>query len=211
MGAVVPTYNLDEVKEPLKFTGPGAGGHLPGQDQEVERQAIKDLNRRRHAADKEIVVVHRSDGSGTTYIWVQIPTSAKISPEWKRASASPRSDGLAGRQGANGNEGVAGRVKAAPGRIGYIELIYALQNKVSTARSKTRRGRRSRPPPNVTAAAEGFLAAKQHSRRPAITICDAPGEVPTRFLRHHLGCTLRQPEGRADKEAAGLHELLIVY
>ena len=79
--------------------------------------------------DKDIGVVHRSDGSGTTYIWVDY--LAKVSPEWKKKVGVATSVNWPAGEGDKGNEGVAGHVKAHRGAIGYVELIYALQNDIN--------------------------------------------------------------------------------
>ena len=81
MGAVVPAYNLKDVKEPLKFCGPVLADIFLGKIKKWNDKAIKELNPDVELPDKDIVVVHRSDGSGTTYIWVDY--LAKVSPEWK--------------------------------------------------------------------------------------------------------------------------------
>jgi phosphate transport system substrate-binding protein len=78
--------------------------------------------------DQEIVVVHRSDGSGTTYIWTDY--LSKISPEWKQKVGTNTSVNWPTGLGGKGNEGVAGQIKQTPGALGYVELIYAIQNKM---------------------------------------------------------------------------------
>ena len=128
MGAVVPAYNLEEVKETLRFSGPLLADIFLGNVKKWNDKAIKELNPKvaDQLPDKEIVVVHRSDGSGTTYVWVDY--LAKVSPEWsKKVGVGTSVDWPAGI-GQKGNEGVAGQVKRSPGAIGYVELIYALQN-----------------------------------------------------------------------------------
>ena len=81
LGAVVPTYNLSEVKEPLRFTGPVLADIYLGKIRRWNDKALRDLNPNAPLPDKEIIVVHRSDGSGPTYIWVDY--FAKVSPEWR--------------------------------------------------------------------------------------------------------------------------------
>ena len=125
LGAVVPVYNLAEVEGPLRFSGPLLADIYLGKVKKWNDQRLKDLNPKAGAQlpDKEITVVHRSDGSGTTYIWVDY--LAKVSPEWKDkvgvGTEVPWPTGVA----EPGNDGVAKRVKEAVGSIGYVELSYA--------------------------------------------------------------------------------------
>ena len=114
MGAVVPAYNLEEVKEPLVFSGPVLADIFLGKIKKWDDKALQDLNPDAKLPSKDIGVVHRSDGSGTTYIWVDY--LSKVSPEWKKKVGVATSVDWPAGEGAKGNEGVAGRVKAAPGR-----------------------------------------------------------------------------------------------
>jgi phosphate ABC transporter phosphate-binding protein len=138
MGAVVPAYNVTGVMKPLKFTGPVLariylGKDYPGKEEDRilkwNHPDLKKLNPGVDLPDQEIVVVHRSDGSGTTYIWVDY--LSKVSSAWKDKVGVGTSVNWPTGVGQKGNEGVAGQVKRSPGSIGYIELIYALQNKIA--------------------------------------------------------------------------------
>jgi phosphate transport system substrate-binding protein len=101
--------------------------------------------------DKEIVVVHRSDGSGTTFIFTDY--LSKVSAEWKQKAGNNTSVNWPTGIGGKGNEGVSGQVKQTPGAIGYVELIYALQNKMSVAEIKNAAGQYVKPTiESVTAA-----------------------------------------------------------
>ena len=93
--------------------------------------------------DQEIVVVHRSDGSGTTYIWTDY--LSKISPEWKTKVGTNTSVNWPTGIGGKGNEGVAGQIKQTPGATGYVELIYAVQNKMPYAEVKNSSGKFVKP------------------------------------------------------------------
>src|SRR5439155_10985246 len=109
------------VKEQLKFSGPVLADIFLGKTTMWNDKALADLNPGVDLPDKEIAVVHRSDGSGTTYIWVDY--LAKVSPQWKKKVGVGTSVEWPCGEGGKGNEGVAGRVKAAAGSIGYVELI----------------------------------------------------------------------------------------
>src|SRR5579862_6729322 len=124
MGAVVPAYNLEEIKEPIIFSGTVLADIYLGKIKKWNDKALADLNPGVKLPDKEIGVVYRSEGSGTTYVWVDY--LAKVSSEWKDKVGVATSVKWPIGEGAKGNEGVAGRVKGNPGSIGYIELTYAL-------------------------------------------------------------------------------------
>jgi len=128
LGAVVPVYNITGVDAELKFTGPVLADIFLGKVTKWNDPAIAKLNPGVKLPGTEITIVHRSDGSGTTYIFADY--LGKVSPEWKKTVGIATSLNWPGGVGAKGNEGVAGLVKQTPGAIGYVELIYALQNKI---------------------------------------------------------------------------------
>jgi phosphate transport system substrate-binding protein len=128
LGAVVPVYNLPGVDAELKFTGPLIADIFMGKVSKWNDAAITKLNPGVKLPGSDITVVHRSDGSGTTYIFVDY--LGKVSPEWKKTVGVATSVNWPTGVGGKGNEGVAGLVKQTPGSIGYVELIYALQNKI---------------------------------------------------------------------------------
>jgi phosphate transport system substrate-binding protein len=128
LGADVPAYNIPGVDAELKFTGPLLADIFLGKVTKWNDPAIATLNPGVKLPTTEIVVCHRSDGSGTTYIWVDY--LSKVSPEWKKQVGVATSVNWPVGVGGKGNEGVAGLVKQTPGAIGYVELIYALQNKI---------------------------------------------------------------------------------
>ena len=128
LGAVVPVYNIAGVDAELKFTGALLADIFMARVTKWNDPAIATLNPGVKLPGSEITIVHRSDGSGTTYIFADY--LGKVSPEWKKTVGIATSLNWPGGVGAKGNEGVAGLVKQTPGAIGYVELIYALQNKI---------------------------------------------------------------------------------
>jgi phosphate transport system substrate-binding protein len=128
LGAVVPVYNIPGVDAELKFTGPLLADIFMGKVSKWNDAAIAKLNPGVSLPGSDITVVHRSDGSGTTYIFADY--LGKVSPDWKKTVGIATSVNWPTGVGGKGNEGVAGLVKQTPGAIGYVELIYALQNKI---------------------------------------------------------------------------------
>jgi phosphate transport system substrate-binding protein len=173
LGAVVPTYNLEGVTEPLMFTGALLADIYLGNVKKWNDLAIRALNPAAALPDKEIVVVHRSDGSGTTYIWVDY--LAKVSKQWAKDIGVGTSVNWPVGIGQKGNEGVAGQVRRSAGSIGYVELEYALQNKMSVGHVRNREGVFVKPTlETVTAAANASLKTIPEDLRYSIT--DAPGQ-----------------------------------
>ena len=129
LGAVVPTYNIAGVSGELNFTQKSLAGIYLGTITKWNDPEIAKANSGVKLPDAEIVVIHRSDGSGTSYIWTDF--LAKVSEDWKKKVGNAATSvnwpvGLGGK----GNEGVTGLVKQTPNAIGYIELIYAVQNNI---------------------------------------------------------------------------------
>ncbi len=171
MGAVVPVYNLD-VKKPLRFSGPVLADIFLGKIKKWNDPALKALNPGVKLPGEDIVVVHRADGSGTTYIWVDY--LAKVSGEWKDKVGVATSVSWPVGLGGKGNEGVAGQVKRTPGSIGYVELVYALQNKITFGAVKNQAGAFIKGSvASVSAAGAGAAANIPADLRVSIT--DAPG------------------------------------
>jgi phosphate transport system substrate-binding protein len=129
LGAVVPVYHLPGVSAELKFSGAVLADIFLGKLTKWNDPAIAKLNAGVTLPATDITVAHRADGSGTTYIWVDY--LAKLSPEWKSKVGVATSVNWPTGVGGRGNEGVSGLVKQTPGAIGYVELIYALQNKIA--------------------------------------------------------------------------------
>jgi phosphate transport system substrate-binding protein len=128
LGAVVPVYNIPGADAELKFSGPLLADIFMGKVSKWNDAAIAKLNPGVSLPGSDITVVHRSDGSGTTYIFADY--LGKVSPDWKKTVGIATSVNWPTGVGGKGNEGVAGLVKQTPGAIGYVELIYALQNKI---------------------------------------------------------------------------------
>jgi len=128
LGADVPAYNIPGVTGEVKFTSEALAGIFLGKISKWNDKAITSANPDVNFPDKDIIVVHRSDGSGTTFIWTDY--LSKVSPEWKAQVGADTSVKWPVGLGQKGNEGVSGTIKQMSGSIGYVELIYAIQNKI---------------------------------------------------------------------------------
>ncbi len=173
LGADVPVYNIPNVKTALKFSGALLADIFLGKVTKWNDPAIARLNPGVGLPATDITVVHRSDGSGTTYIWVDF--LSKVSPEWKSKVGVATSVKWPTGVGGKGNEGVAGLVSQLPGAIGYVELIYALQNKMSYGSVQNMAGE------FVTASVQSVTAAAAAAagQMPAdfrVSITNAPGK-----------------------------------
>jgi phosphate transport system substrate-binding protein len=138
MGADVPSYNVPGVPGELNFTPEALAGIFLGKITKWNDPAIASANSGVKLPGDDIVVVHRSDGSGTTYIWTDY--LSKVSPEWDKNVGKATSVKWPVGLGGKGNEGVAGLIQQTPDSIGYIELIYAVQNKIAYGRVKNAAG-----------------------------------------------------------------------
>lgn len=173
LGAVVPAYNVQEVTEPLRFTGSVLAAIYLGKVKKWNDPALKRLNPQAPLPDRDIVVVHRSDGSGTTYIWVDF--LAKVNPEWKEKVGVGTSVNWPCGTGQKGNEAVARQVKQSPGSIGYVELEYALETDMQYGSVQNRDGMFVRASLQaVTAAANAALAEIPDDLRYSLT--NEPGK-----------------------------------
>lgn len=171
LGAVVPAYNIPGVKEELKFTPEALAGIYLGKITSWNDNAIQSVNKDVKLPNTPIVVVHRSDGSGTTYVWTDY--LSKVSPDWKGGPGKGTSIKWPVGLGAKGNEGVAGQIRQVEGAIGYIELIYALQNKIPYGSVKNSSGN------FVKASLESVTSAAQGAKIPndyRVSITNAPGK-----------------------------------
>jgi phosphate transport system substrate-binding protein len=174
LGADVPVYNIPGVTTPLKFSGPLLADIFLGKITRWNDPAIAKLNGGVSLPATDITIVHRSDGSGTTYIWVDY--LAKASAEWKQKVGVNTSVKWPVGVGGKGNEGVAGLVKQTPGSLGYVELIYALQNRISYGSVQNMAGKFvTASTESVTAAAAG--AARQMPPDFRVSITNAPGDA----------------------------------
>ncbi len=174
LGAVVPTYNVPGVTQELKFTSEALVGIFLGKITRWNDPAIASANPGVNLPANDIVVVHRSDGSGTTYIWTDY--LSKVSEEWKNRVGKGTSVRWPVGLGGKGNEGVAGLVKQTPNSIGYVELIYAIQNKLSYGWVRNSAGSFVKADlASVSAAAAG--AAKSMPDDFRVSITNAPGKT----------------------------------
>jgi phosphate transport system substrate-binding protein len=173
LGAVVPTYNIPGVSAELNFTPDALAGIFLGKITKWNDPAIAGANKGVNLPADDIVVVHRSDGSGTSYIWTDY--LAKVSEEWKSKVNKGASVNWPVGLGGKGNEGVAGLVKQTPDSLGYVELIYAIQNKMPYGKVRNSSGTFIKADlAGVTAAAAGGANTMPEDFRVSIT--DAPGK-----------------------------------
>ena len=138
LGGVVPTYNIAGVTQDLKFTGETLSGIFLGAITKWNDPRLVKDNPGVKLPNADIQVVHRSDGSGTTFVWTDY--LSKVSPDWKSKVGANTSVNWPVGLGGKGNEGVAGTVKQTPNSIGYVELIYAVQNKMAYGSVKNASG-----------------------------------------------------------------------
>ncbi len=174
LGAVVPTYNVPGVNSALNFTPEALAGIYLGKITKWNDPSIAGANKGTNLPGQDIIVVHRSDGSGTTYIWTDY--LSKVSDEWKSKVNKSTSVNWPVGLGGKGNEGVTGLVKQTPGSIGYVELIYAVQNKIPYGSVKNSSGAFIKADlASVTTAAAG--AAKDMPADFRVSITNAPGKT----------------------------------
>ncbi len=175
LGAVVITYNLPEVSKPLNLTGPVVADIYLGKVTKWNDPAIAATNKGVTLPNKDILVVHRTDGSGTTYIFSDYLSS--VSSAWKTAPGKGKELAWPVGLGGKGNEGVAGQVKQVPGAIGYVELAYARQNKLPYAALKNASGNYVLPTIESTTEAAAGIAAKLPANTDfRVSIVNAPGK-----------------------------------
>lgn len=174
LGADVPTYNVPGVTGALNFTPEALAGIFLGKITKWNDPAIAGPNKGVNLPANDIVVVHRSDGSGTTYIWTDY--LSKVSEEWKSKVSKGTSVNWPVGLGGKGNEGVTGQIKNTPNSIGYVELIYAVQNNVPYGSVKNSSGAFIKADlASVSAAAAG--AAKDMPEDFRVSITNAPGKT----------------------------------
>lgn len=172
LGAVVPAYNVPGVTGEVKFTPDILAGIFLGRISNWNDPAISKVNPDLKFPNQEIVVVHRSDGSGTTFIWTDY--LSKVSPDWKSQVGADTSVKWPKGLGGKGNDGVAGSIRQLPGAIGYVELIYAVQTKIPYGSVRNAAG------VFLKASLEGVTAAAASApKMPAdfrVSITNAPGK-----------------------------------
>jgi len=177
LGADVPTYNIPGVTGELNFTQEALAGIFLGKITKWNDPEIVKANPGVKLPGADIVVVHRSEASGTTYIWVDY--LAKISPEWKTKVGVAAAVNWPVGLGSKGNEGVSGQIKQTEGSIGYVELIYAIQNNMPYGKVKNAAGVFVKADlASVTAAAAGAAANMPEDFRVSITNAPGKGSYP---------------------------------
>jgi len=173
LGAVVPVYNLPGASGELKFTGPVLADIYLGRITRWNDPALATLNGGVNLPASDIVVTHRSDGSGTTYIWVDY--LSKVSPDFRKTVGVATSVKWPAGVGGKGNEGVAALVSQTPGSIGYVELVYALQNKIAYGAVQNSSGTFLRATVDAVTAA-GTAAIPQMPADFRVSITNPPGK-----------------------------------
>ena len=168
LGADVPTYNISGVTGELNFTPEALAAIFLGKVTKWNDPLIAGANKGVNLPGNDIVVVHRSDGSGTSYIWTDY--LSKVSDEWKNKVGKGTSVNWPVGLGGKGNEGVAGLIKQTPNAFGYVELIYAIQNKMPYGKVKNSSGQFIKADlAGVTAAAAATAESMPDDFRVSIT------------------------------------------
>jgi phosphate transport system substrate-binding protein len=199
LGAVVPAYNIPGVSSDVKFTPDVLADIYLGKISKWNDSRITKVNPGVNFPDQNITVVHRSDGSGTTFIFTDY--LSKVSPDFKGTVGANTSVKWPLGMGGKGNEGVAGYIRQLPGSIGYVELIYALQNKINfgVVQNSSKNF--------VKASLQSVTAAAQGVKMPAdfrVSITNPPGKdaypiasftwllIPTTSADANKGSILKQ-------------------
>jgi phosphate transport system substrate-binding protein len=174
LGAVVPTYNISGVSQELNFTPEILADVFLGKITKWNDPALAQANKGVKLPAEDIVVVHRSDGSGTSFVWTDY--LSKVSSEWQTRVGKGTSVSWPVGLGGKGNEGVAGLVKQTPGALGYVELIYAVQNQLGYGRVRNSGGVFVKAElAGVTAAAASV--ARQMPEDFRVSITNPPGKA----------------------------------
>jgi phosphate transport system substrate-binding protein len=174
LGAVVVTYNVESIAKPLNLSPEVVADIFLGKITKWDDARLKQDNPGVSLPAGDITTVHRSDGSGTTYVFTDY--LSKVSPEWKEKVGTDKSPKWPGGQGGKGNEGVTGQIKQQPNTIGYVELAYAVQNKLPVALIRNASGKFVEPSIDaVTAAAAAASGQTPDDLRVSIT--NAAGET----------------------------------
>jgi phosphate transport system substrate-binding protein len=172
MGAVVPAYNVPGVSGEIKFTPEALAGIFLGKIQKWNDAAITQANPGVKFPDTSIIVVHRSDGSGTTFIFTDY--LSKVSKEWESTVGKGTSPKWPVGLGGKGNEGVAGQIRQLGGSVGYIELIYAAENKITYGSVKNAAGNFVKA--TLDSVTEAAASAPKMPADFRVSITNAPGK-----------------------------------
>jgi phosphate transport system substrate-binding protein len=198
LGAVVVTYNVPGVTQPLKLSGPVLAQIYAGTVQQWSAKPIADLNPGVKLPAQDILVVHRSDGSGTTYIFSDYLSS--VSADWSKAPGKGKELQWPVGIGGKGNEGVAGQVKQTPYAIGYVELAYARQNKLPYAFMQNTAGKFVEPTiESVTEAAASANFPPTTDFRVSIVNAPGKGSYPISSFTYLLVPTTYADAGKGKK------------
>src|SRR3989441_4111608 len=175
LGGDVPTYNLPDVKETLRFTPDLLADIFLGKVTKWSDARIAATNPGVKLPDQDILVVHRSDGSGTTFIWTDY--LSKVSPAWEQSVGRGTSVNWPVGLGGKGNEGVTATVKQTPGAIGYVELGYAMINKLPAGSVRNKAGKFVAPSlETITAAAAGAMQQMDPNTDFRVSITNPDGD-----------------------------------
>jgi phosphate transport system substrate-binding protein len=173
MGAVVPAYNVPGVSGEIKFTPEALAGIFLGKIQKWNDPALTQANPGVKLPDQSIIVIYRSDGSGTTFIFTDY--LSKISQDWANSVGKGTSVKWAIGMGGKGNEGVAGQIRQLQGSIGYVELIYAVENKITYGSVKNAAGNFVKA--SLDSVTEAAASAKSMPADFRVSITNAPGKT----------------------------------
>ena len=176
MGAVVPIYNLPGVDKPLVFSGPVLADMYLGKIKKWNDAKLAELNPGVTLPDMPVSIVHRSDGSGTTYIWTDY--LSKVSEEWKKGPGNATTVNWPLGRGGKGNDGVAADVKQNAGSVGYVELIYAANNNISYGDVINASGKTVHASEESVSAAAASMKNPPDDLRMSITNVEGEGAYP---------------------------------
>jgi len=197
LGAVVITYNVPSLNQPLRFSSDVIAGIFLGKITKWDDQQIKNDNPGVGLPSADITVVHRAEASGTSYVFADY--LSKVSPEWKEKVGTDKSPKWPVGQGGKGNEGVTGQIKQQPNTIGYVELAYAVQNHLPVALIKNASGKFVEPTIDaVTAAAAATSAETPDDLRVSITNASGDAAYPIASYTYILAYK-DQPDARKGK------------
>lgn len=200
LGAVVVVYNVPGLPSGLKLDGQTLAGIFLGEITEWNDSRIASQNPGTNLPNEPILVVHRSDGSGTTYVFSDY--LSHVSDDWSSEVGTGKALKWPTGLGGKGNEGVAGQVKQTPGTIGYVELAYAKQNHLTTVEMKNRSGQYVSPSiETTTAAAEGVAGTLGPDTDFRISIVDAPGDMAYPIASFTWQLVYRQQKDQAKGKA----------
>ncbi|HYM21294.1 MAG TPA: phosphate ABC transporter substrate-binding protein PstS [Candidatus Kapabacteria bacterium] len=204
MGAVVLSYNIPGVTEQLNFTGEVVANIFLGKIKKWDDAAIKKLNPTSKLPATDIIIAHRADGSGTTAIFTDY--LSKVSDEWKSKVGMNTSVTWPVGLGGKGNEGVSGLIKQTPGCIGYVELIYAMQNNISYGKVLNKSG--NNIVPSLAAVVSAGNTKLPDDMRFSITNTDAADGYPISGTTWALMYKEQKYNNRTLEQATALVKLL---